>query len=212
MAYLAVLNKVGNQNGLRPELDCYSTTAESWAECLSLVPKNLRIWLPFYMNGDSGRIVRSLGYNVIESPPIEMGGDFYKYEPDPASYDLIIDNPPFSKKDKLLERFHKINKPFIIFYPFESLLQIGVRKMDRKYKYSLLMTDKYFTFKKGGSVVKNLKNIVLYCYNRHPDWNRLKLPVIADRVDYISNYYSQEYIKIEKLFESELDGLLTALD
>ena len=202
MAYLAVLNKVGNQNGLRPELDCYSTSIASWTECLKIVPKNLRIWLPFYMNGDSGRIVRGLGYNVIESPSMDMGGDFYKYEPDPDSYDIIVDNPPFSKKDKLLARLHEINKPFIIFYPFESLLQIGVRKMDRIYKYSLLMADKYFTFNKGGKEVKNLKNIVLYCYNRHPSWNRLGLPIIEDRVDYISKYYGQDYV--DKLYDMDL--------
>ena len=206
MAYLQVRNTVGNQNDRRPELDSYSTTLESWQEALKLVPLTTRLWLPFFMNGDSGRIVRGLGYTVIESPPYTDGGDFYTYQPNPNDYDMIVDNPPFSKKEQLLTRLHAINKPFIIFYPYESILQLGVRRHDRIHHYALLLHDKYFSFAKRNEEAKPMKNICLYCYDKHPEWKRLKLPIINERMDYISNYYGGEYV--DRIFDKELTSLL----
>lgn len=45
--------------------------------------------------------------------------DFFDYEPD--EWDLIISNPPFSIKDKVLERLYSLNKPFAILFPLNSL-------------------------------------------------------------------------------------------
>ena len=51
---------------------------------------------------------------------IKDGQDFFKYEPD-SHYDIIVSNPPFSKKDKILNRLDELNKPFAILLPVNSL-------------------------------------------------------------------------------------------
>lgn len=58
------------------------------------------------------------GFRVVRSSLIE-GQDFFKYEPE--QFDLIVDNPPFSLKDKVLERLYSFNKPFAVLLPLNSL-------------------------------------------------------------------------------------------
>lgn len=41
------------------------------------------------------------------------------YEPD--DYDVIVSNPPFSIKDKILQRLYELDKPFAILLPLNSL-------------------------------------------------------------------------------------------
>ena len=189
MAYLAVLNTVGNQGGKTPDKDCYSTTLESWQQALVIIPPGTRLWLPFYMDGESKRIVESLGYKVVASPPMARGGDFFKYSPDPDSYDMIFDNPPFADKSVnkrnigLLPRLMEIGKPWVIFYPLESIQQIGVRALDKIHNFKILMPDKHFTFIRGkdDKVIK-MKNIVLYHHG---------LIEIKDKLGYISDNISR---------------------
>lgn len=47
------------------------------------------------------------------------GQDFFEFEPN--EWDIIVSNPPFSVKDKVLERLHSFNKPFAILLPLNAL-------------------------------------------------------------------------------------------
>lgn len=58
------------------------------------------------------------GYNVVRSH-IDDEQDFFEYEPD--DYDIIVSNPPFTIKDKILERLYELEKPFAILLPLNSL-------------------------------------------------------------------------------------------
>lgn len=86
---------------------------------LEFIPKDKTIWCPFdeYWSAFV-QILKENGYNVINTS-IRDGIDFFKYEPN--SYDLIISNPPFSKKDKVLDRLYKLNKPFAMLLPIQTL-------------------------------------------------------------------------------------------
>ena len=58
------------------------------------------------------------GYRAVRSS-LSDGQNFFEYEPE--KFDLIVDNPPFSLKDKVLERLYSFNKPFAILLPLNSL-------------------------------------------------------------------------------------------
>lgn len=58
------------------------------------------------------------GYCVTRSH-IKEGKDFFTYEPE--NYDIIISNPPFSIKDRILKRLYDLNKPFAMLLPLNSL-------------------------------------------------------------------------------------------
>ena len=87
---------------------------------IKYLPKDKIIWCPFDIDGLSAFSVRlkECGYKVISSH-IAEGQDFFEYEPE--HWDLIVSNPPFSIKDKVLERLYSFNKPFAVLLPLNSL-------------------------------------------------------------------------------------------
>lgn len=87
---------------------------------LKYIPKDKVIYMPFDEEWSAFyQLFTENGYKVIRSSLVE-GKDFFEYEP-PEHYDIIISNPPFSKKDKVLERLNELGKPFAILLPLNSL-------------------------------------------------------------------------------------------
>lgn len=83
------------------------------------IPKQYKIWCPFDKEWSAFyQTFKTLGYDVIRSH-IDEGQDFFLYEPE--GYDIIISNPPFSIKDKILERLYELEKPFAVLLPLNSL-------------------------------------------------------------------------------------------
>lgn len=99
--------------------DNYITNFDDWERIKEYIPKDKIIWSPFYCDGKQKEYFEKLGYNIIHEDK-----DFFTYEPE--KYDIIIDNPPFSKKKEVLERLKQLNKPFILICP------------------SMLLSHKYF--------------------------------------------------------------------
>ena len=81
--------------------------------------RNSKIWCPFDEEWSAFyQTFKKLGYSVIRTHICE-GKNFFTYEPD--EYDIIISNPPFSIKDKILERLYELGKPFAVLLPLNSL-------------------------------------------------------------------------------------------
>lgn len=87
---------------------------------IKYLPKDKKIWCPFDVEDWSAFSVRlkECGYEAISSH-IDTGQNFFEYEPD--EWDIIVNNPPFSIKDKILERLYSFNKPFAVLLPLNSL-------------------------------------------------------------------------------------------
>jgi hypothetical protein len=96
----------------------YTTTNESeklikylWE--YRIVKKDDIIWLPFDNEiSNIYKILLKYGYKNIVLSNLEVGLDFYNYEPE--NWDIIITNPPFSGRTHLMKRLMSFNKPFII--------------------------------------------------------------------------------------------------
>lgn len=98
--------------------ECYTTNAESDKIIDYLINKNILkkdiiVWLPF--DNEYSNIYKSIKKKwggVIIMSNLEMGLDFYHYQPE--KYDMILSNPPFKGRTNLFKRLHEIDKPFII--------------------------------------------------------------------------------------------------
>lgn len=103
------------------------------------------IWCPF--DDETSEYVKEFqnnGYKVITTD-IEHGYDFFSYEPK-EHYDIIISNPPFSLKDKILKRLQELNKPFAMLLPFPTLQ--GEKRFDYLKNTQALIFDKRVNFYK----------------------------------------------------------------
>lgn len=69
-------------------------------------------WSAFY------QLLKEKGYKVVRSS-LKEGQDFFDYQPE--EWDIFISNPPFSLKDKVIQRLYELNKPFAILLPMNSL-------------------------------------------------------------------------------------------
>ena len=109
------------------------------------------IWCPFDEEWSAYvQTFREEGFNVIRSS-LSDGKDFFQYEPN-EPYDIIISNPPFSKKDKVLSRLDELRHPFAILLPLNSLQ--GKSRFDVfKNGIQLLSFDKRIGFHTPKSMV-----------------------------------------------------------
>lgn len=84
------------------------------------VPKGKTIWCPFDEEWSAFcQLFTERNYKVIRSS-LTGGQDFFTYEPE-DSWDILISNPPFSKKDKVLKRAFDLGKPFALLLPVNSI-------------------------------------------------------------------------------------------
>lgn len=112
---------------------------------LKYIPKDKIIWCPFDEEWSAFyKKLKEEGYNVIRSS-LKDGQDFFTYEPE--KWDIIVSNPPFSNKDKVLERLYSLEKPFAILLPLNSL-QGKTRFKFFKQGIQLLSFDSRISFHK----------------------------------------------------------------
>ena len=86
---------------------------------LEFIPKDKIIWCPFDEEWSAFyQTFKQGGHQVVRSSLAE-GQDFFSYEPE--QWDIMISNPPFSKKDEVLQRAYELGKPFALLLPANSI-------------------------------------------------------------------------------------------
>lgn len=112
---------------------------------LKYIKQNSTIWCPFDTK-DSEFVIQlqEAGHKVIYSH-IDLGQDFFEYEPN-ENYDYIISNPPFSRKLEVLDRLYKLNKSFAMLMNIECLNYQVVGEFFLNKPLQLLIVDKKVSF------------------------------------------------------------------
>lgn len=153
--------------------ECYTSKAEAnklvaYLIKNNLVNKNLIIWLPF--DNELSNIYKSLKENGFKTTlsNLELGLDFYLYEPE--VWDLIITNPPFSKRTQLMARLLSFEKPFIILQAtqfFNNHTAVNLL-CENSYDFKFLMPESRMSFltydKNLNKVRSNKRGIAFYSF------------------------------------------------
>lgn len=100
--------------------DDYMTPKSAWMNIMHLLPRDKVLWEPFYGNGDSGRIFRELGFNVIHE-----NENFFENN----KGDIVVSNPPYSIKKEIITRLVEIDKPFVLLMPSATMLCNYMREL-----------------------------------------------------------------------------------
>lgn len=119
--------------------DDYMTPKYAWEDIINYIPKNKVIWEAFYGNGNSGKYLKELGFNVIHEPI-----DFFKEN----KGDIIVSNPPFSLSKEVLTRLKEINKPFILLLPSSKINTQYVRQLFMNDKLQIIIPKKRIHYEK----------------------------------------------------------------
>tara|TARA_Y100000114_G_C11740904_1_gene318891 strand:- start:1038 stop:1514 length:477 start_codon:yes stop_codon:yes gene_type:complete len=118
--------------------DNYETNKSGWENIKQYIPKNKIIWSPFYCDGKQKEYFKELGFDIIHEDK-----DFFSYTPD---YDLIIDNPPFSKLRSICEKLKQLDKPFIMIMPSSKINAVWFQKMFHKHLQIIIPLNKKINF------------------------------------------------------------------
>jgi hypothetical protein len=108
------------QNKFFLKHDDYMTPKSAWEVIQHIIPKDKIIWEAFYGDGESGKYLTELGFNVIHEPV-----DFFEHD----LGEVIVSNAPFSKTAEILTRLKVLNKPFIILLPSSKINTQYFRKL-----------------------------------------------------------------------------------
>ncbi len=111
---------------------------------IKFIPKNKIIWCPFDTKDSNyvKELIKS-GYSVKYSHKNE-GKNFFNYQP--KKWDILVSNPPFSIKDKVLERAYALGKPFALLLPLSALEGVFRTKLYMNYGLELLKFNRRISF------------------------------------------------------------------
>lgn len=147
--------------------DDYMTPYYAWDNIQHLIPKDKIIWESFYGNGESGSHLQKLGFTVIHEQI-----DFFEND----KGDIIVSNPPFSKKREVFTRLRELNKPFIMICPSSMINTQYIRKLfcNSDDPLQIIIPRKRIQFEKlveGDLIVQNRCNFdcFYYCWKMNLD-------------------------------------------
>lgn len=137
--------------------DDYMTPKYAWENIKEYIPRDKVIWEAFYGDGKSGEYLKELGFNVIHNKD-----DFFE-----SNYgDIIISNPCFSKKKEIFIRLKKLDKPFIIICPQNSINNNYIKELFEN-NLQIIIPRKRIQFVKNGDndIIKKCNfDCFYFCY------------------------------------------------
>lgn len=114
---------------------------------IPLLPYLKKEWLIWECACGKGNLVKGLeekGYAIFGTDKIIDNSDFLFSEPN--RYDCIITNPPFSLKQKFLERAYSLGKPFAFLLPLTTFETAKRQELFKKYGLEVIFFDKRINF------------------------------------------------------------------
>ena len=121
----------------------FQTPPESLEPLLPYLKKEWTIWECACGKGNLVKELERLEYNIIGTDVL-TGQDFLTYQPE--KFDCIITNPPFSIKQKFIERCYQLNKPFALLLPLTTFETAKRQELFKKYGLEVIFFDKRINF------------------------------------------------------------------
>ena len=138
--------------------DSWNTPPQAWIDIKEYIPKKV-LWEPFMLNNETSTSITTLqemGFEVLGNST----DDFFETN----KGEVIVSNPPFSIKGKILKRLYELDKPFIVIFPISSLSQIQFKKYFRD-KIQIIIPKKRIQFMKGSDQLnRSCFDVIYYCY------------------------------------------------
>lgn len=147
--------------------DDYMTPENAWINIKDFIPTDKIIWEAFYGDGKSAEYLEKLGFKVIHNQ-----NDFFESN----EGEIIVTNPPFSKKKEVLIRLKELDKPFILILPASTITTQYIRELFKNDKLQIIIPRRRIHFDKkiNGKTPENWKNACnfdcfYYCYKMNLD-------------------------------------------
>jgi len=126
----------------------FQTPAWAIQPLLPFIKKEWLIWECACGKGNIVNAFKEHKYNIIGSDLLNdkdfLSNSLYTYLPE--KYDCIITNPPYSIKQKFLERAYELKKPFAFLLPLTTFETQKRQKLFKEYGLEVIFFDKRINF------------------------------------------------------------------
>tara|TARA_R110000796_G_scaffold130691_1_gene246340 strand:+ start:341 stop:823 length:483 start_codon:yes stop_codon:yes gene_type:complete len=126
---------------LDKDSDNYATDKLGWEIIKDYIPNDKIIWSPFYCDGKQKEYFEEMGFDIIHEDE-----DFFNDDIIP-DYDIIVDNPPYSKWFDICFRLKQLDKPFILIAPPRAFTTKKFQNLFKEH-LQLIIPNKRPTFTK----------------------------------------------------------------
>ncbi len=123
--------------------DDFQTPGKALDPLLPFIHSDWKIWEPACGKGNLVRYLEEKAFKVIGTD-LNTGQNFLLDEP--PEFDCIITNPPYSLKEKFLEKCYLLDKPFALLLPLTALESEYRQKMYRKFGLQIILFNKRVNF------------------------------------------------------------------
>jgi hypothetical protein len=134
--------------------------------------KHLQIWSDNFLKNNKRQPIILCPFDTINSEfvitlknkynvkygHIDTGQDFFTF--DYGQYDIVISNPPFSKKKIIYEKLFELNKPFALIANLMQLNCEGIGRLFSQYDIQLLSFDRRISYDGNPTAFMS----VYFCY------------------------------------------------
>ena len=135
----------------------YRTPKEAWELIFTHIDTtDKKVWCPFYYDGIAKKYLQELSVECIHND-----NDFFEEEPE---FDYIIDNPPYSIKQKIFERCIDLGKPFALLVPIDTLERKYMNKLFKSKDLSLIIPKQRYDFTNGDKKFTPPFKTIWICY------------------------------------------------
>jgi hypothetical protein len=140
---------------MRPPLqkghpDDFQTPPEALRPLLPYLEKGCRVWECAAGKGYLVEALRQQGYSVVAS---DKERSFLIWQP--AQFDCIVTNPPYSLKNQFLERAYSFGKPFAFLLPLTTLETVKRQSLFRRHGLEIILLDKRIHFETPNAMGSN---------------------------------------------------------
>jgi len=142
------------------------TPAYAVTPIIKYIEAGLVVWCPFD-HRDSNFVREISAWNDVIPSHIDEGKDFYNYQPN--YWDVIVSNPPFTRKRQIFERALSFNMPFALLMSNTWLNDSAPKQLFKDKDLQLLMFDKRVHYERNGVTDrKTTFSSSYYCWDMLP--------------------------------------------
>lgn len=117
--------------------DNYSTIKEAFDLLFCYVNvKNKNVYFPFYNEG-------LINTYIFDCVIIHNDNDFFETK---SHFDYIIDNPPYTIKEKCIKKCLELNKPFALLLPIDTLERQYISTLFKDKDFTIIIPKKRYRF------------------------------------------------------------------
>lgn len=146
--------------------DDYITPREAYLDIKPYVPPGVRvIYDPFYCDGTSKHYMQEVFGSDIKVLHFK-GRNAFSHVPDRSTFDLIVTNPPFTKKWEVMHYLMALDKPFMCLLPVTLVSTKQFRQLPNYDQIKLVVTSGRYKFERpGGERLSGAwYDVYWYCY------------------------------------------------